>query len=83
MKAYQTQRQFTPMELEALEDVYAVFGAVYGTRMLADMAAAGKIKQASRGFGEILQIIRAKNIRKAACENIPQSGMRGFGENGL
>lgn len=60
LKAYEAERPLIPEEQKALPDEYAVLGAVYATRLLADAAAEGRYDYAAENFKEVMEILKGK-----------------------
>lgn len=58
LKAYEKERTLTDSEKLALADQYTVFGIVYGTKKLVELAVKDRQAEAAEGLAELLEILR-------------------------
>lgn len=58
LRAYERKRMLTIEERQALPDLYAVFGSIYCTKMLAQKAEDGNKQETVEKFPEVLKILK-------------------------
>ena len=63
LKAYETERPLTEDEKKTLIHEYAVIGAVFGTKMLADAAAGGDKKYAAENLKIVLDVLEGYGLQ--------------------